>query len=233
MLLYERYNSENHTEIVSLSYEHGKMVYKIRVTDEDNMLGSTSLHSADEYYLWNGDFKSIEMSFNVADLIACMKETRSIPQLKEFQINMNTEEHSLENYIFEGSKLSVSNRPDDFLLYGLMYGNHCGTEVEACLDLSGVFRLAFSEEKSMFEQGIEALELLVASDNDVEQQSVFDKQIGMTVGVTTGTQFMVTQTNNTVLNDGTGKPFLSKSYVLRNIATGVEVIHVDTDFKLL
>ena len=173
------------------------------------------------------------MSFNVADLIACMKATKGLAQLKEFQINMDTEENSVEDYWFEASKLSVSNRPEDFLFYGLMYGDHCGTEVEACIDFSGVFKLDFSKEKTIFEQGIEALELLVASDTHVDEQSVFDKQIGMTVGSKTGTQFLVTQTNNLVLDNGTGKPLLSKTYVLQNIETGVEVVHNDADFKLL
>lgn len=233
MLLYERYTSKNRTEIASLTYEQGKLVYKIRVSDNEDILGLGSLHCENEYYIWNGEFRHIQMSFNVADLIACMKATKGLAQLKEFQINMDTEENSVEDYWFEASKLSVSNRPEDFLFYGLMYGDHCGTEVEACIDFSGVFKLDFSKEKTIFEQGIEALELLVASDTHVDEQSVFDKQIGMTVGSKTGTQFLVTQTNNLVLDNGTGKPLLSKTYVLQNIETGVEVVHNDADFKLL
>ena len=233
MLLYERYTSKNRTEIASLTYEQGKLVYKIRVSDNEDILGLGSLHCENEYFIWNGEFKYIEMSFNVVDLIACMKATKGLAQLKEFQINMDTEENSVEDYWFEASKLSVSNRPEDFLFYGLMYGNHCGTEVEACIDFSGVFQLDFSNEKSIFEQGIEALELLAATDSDIEQQSVFGKQLGVTVGSKTGTQFLVTQTNNTVLDDGTGKPLLSKSYILQNIETGVEVVHNDADFNLI
>ena len=233
MLLYERYTSKNRTEIASLTYEQGKLVYKIRVSDNEDILGLGSLHCENVYYIWNGEFRHIQMSFNVADLIACMKATKGLAQLKEFQINMDTEENSVEDYWFEASKLSVSNRPEDFLFYGLMYGDHCGTEVEACIDFSGVFKLDFSKEKTIFEQGIEALELLVASDTHVDEQSVFDKQIGMTVGSKTGTQFLVTQTNNLVLDNGTGKPLLSKTYVLQNIETGVEVVHNDADFKLL
>ena len=233
MLLYERYTSKNRTEIASLTYEQGKLVYKIRVSDNEDILGLGSLHCENEYFIWNGEFRHIEMSFNVVDLIACMKATKGLAQLKEFQINMDTEENSVEDYWFEASKLSVSNRPEDFLFYGLMYGDHCGTEVEACIDFSGVFKLDFSKEKTIFEQGIEALELLVASDTHVDEQSVFDKQIGMTVGSKTGTQFLVTQTNNLVLDNGTGKPLLSKTYVLQNIETGVEVVHNDADFKLL
>ena len=233
MLLYERYTSQNRTEIASLTYEQGKLVYKIRVSDNEDILGLGSLHCENEYYIWNGEFRHIQMSFNVADLIACMKVTKDLAQLKEFQINMDTEENSVEDYWFETSKLSVSNRPEDFLFYGLMYGKHCGTEVEACIDFSGVFQLDFSKEKSIFEQGIEALELLVATDSDIEQQSVFGKQLGMTVGSKTGTQFLVTQTNNALLDDGTGKPILSKSYILQNITTGVEVVHNDADFNLV
>ena len=233
MLLYERYTSKNRTEIASLTYEQGKLVYKIRVSDNEDILGLGSLHCENEYFIWNGEFRHIEMSFNVVDLIACMKATKGLAQLKEFQINMDTEEHSLEDYGFETSKLSVSNRPEDFLFYGLMYGNHCGTEVEACIDFSGVFKLDFSKEKTIFEQGIEALELLVATDSDIEQQSVFGKQIGMTVNSKTGTQFLVTQTNNMVLDDGTGKASLSKSYVVQNIATGIEAVIDAADFNLI
>ena len=233
MLLYERYTSKNRTEIASLTYEQGKLVYKIRVSDNEDILGLGSLHCENEYFIWNGEFKHIQMSFNVTALIDCMKTTKDLIQLKEFQINMDTEENSVEDYWFEASKLSVSNRPEDFLFYGLMYGSDCGTEVEACIDFSGVFPLDFSKEKTIFEQGIEALELLVASDTHVDEQSVFDKQIGMTVGSKTGTQFLVTQTNNLVLDNGTGKPLLSKTYVLQNIETGVEVVHNDADFKLL
>ena len=233
MLLYERYTSKNRNEIVSLNYEEGNLVYKIRVADKGDILGLGSLHCENEYFIWNGEFKHIQMSFNVTALIDCMKTTKDLIQLKEFQINMVTEEDSVEDYRFEASKLSVSNRPEDFLFYGLMYGSDCGTEVEACIDFSGVFPLDFSKEKTIFEQGIEALELLVASDTHVDEQSVFDKQIGMTVGSKTGTQFLVTQTNNLVLDNGTGKPLLSKTYVLQNIETGVEVVHNDADFKLL
>ena len=233
MLLYERYTSKNRTEIASLTYEQGKLVYKIRVSDNEDILGLGSLHCENEYYIWNGEFRHIQMSFNVADLIACMKATKGLAQLKEFQINMDTEENSVEDYWFEASKLSVSNRPEDFLFYGLMYGNHCGTEVEACIDFSGVFQLDFSNEKSIFEQGIEALELLVATDSDIKQQSVFGKQLGVTVGSKTGTQFLVTQTNNTVLDDGTGKASLSKSYVVQNIATGIEAVIDAADFNLI
>ena len=91
----------------------------------------------------------------------------------------------------------------------------------------------FTKEKSIFEQGIEALELLVATDSDIEQQSVFGKQIGMTVSSKTGTQFLVTQTNNMVLDDGTGKASLSKSYVVQNIATGIEAVIDAADFNLI
>ena len=233
MLLYERYTSQNRTEIASLTYEQGKLVYKIRVSDNEDILGLGSLHCENEYFIWNGEFRHIEMSFNVVDLIACMKATKGLAQLKEFQINMDTEEHSLEDYGFETSKLSVSNRPEDFLFYGLMYGSYCGTEVESTFNLSGVFQLDFTKEKTIFEQGIEALELLVASDSDTEQQSVFGKQIGMTVSSKTGTQFLVTQTNNMVLDDGTGKASLSKSYVVQNIATGIEAVIDAADFNLI
>ena len=44
MLLYERYTSKNRTEIASLTYEQGKLVYKIRVSDNEDILGLGSLH---------------------------------------------------------------------------------------------------------------------------------------------------------------------------------------------
>ena len=87
MLLYERYTSKNRTEIASLTYEQGKLVYKIRVSDNEDILGLGSLHCENEYFIWNGEFRHIEMSFNVVDLIACMKATKGLAQLKEFQIN--------------------------------------------------------------------------------------------------------------------------------------------------
>ena len=146
---------------------------------------------------------------------------------------MDTEEDSAEDFRFETSILCVTNKPEVFLLYGLMYGSYCGTEVESTFNLSGVFQLDFTKEKTIFEQGIEALELLVASDSDTEQQSVFGKQIGMTVSSKTGTQFLVTQTNNMVLDDGTGKASLSKSYVVQNIATGIEAVIDAADFNLI
>ena len=233
MLLYERYTSQNRTEIASLSYEQGELVYQIRVSDSENILGSHSFHCADDYFITNVEFKHIKMSFNVADLITCMKATKAFSQLKGFQISMDTEEDSAEDFRFETSILCVSNKPEVFLLYGLMYGSYCGTEVESTFNLSGVFQLDFTKEKTIFEQGIEALELLVATDSDIEQQSVFGKQIGMTVNSKTGTQFLVTQTNNMVLDDGTGKASLSKSYVVQNIATGIEAVIDAADFNLI